>query len=163
MDLRIDENMQLARQGKDQDLDVLVNDKSWFVRREVAKQGRDKDLDILVNDEDVDVRSAVAAQGRNQDLDILVNDEKYYVRGVVAELGRDQDLDVLVNDKDISVLYALMIHRRAKDIEKLKTRIENGEFNNIPSEDEEMILDEIKNTIKEFKNKEKEKDDDFER
>ena len=50
-----------------------------------------------------------------------------------------------------------------KDIEKLKTRIENGEFNNIPSEDEEMILDEIKNTIKEFKNKEKEKDDDFER
>lgn len=113
--LRTDEKMQLARQGRDQDLDVLVNDKSWFVR------------------------SAVAAQGRNQDLDILVN------------------------DKEIFVLYTVLRHKRLEDIKRSKERIQNGEFNHIQSEIDKNLLKEMKNIIKNNKNKAKELDDDWER
>lgn len=50
------------------------------VRAVVAEQGRDKDLDILVNDEEEDVRAAVAEMGRDKDLGKLVNDKDPDVR-----------------------------------------------------------------------------------
>lgn len=91
-------------------------------------------------------------QGRNQDLDILVNDENGDVRYLVAEHGRDKDLDILVNDKDIFILGTLILYRRAKDIEILKARIKNGEFNNIQSELEKRIFNDIKNKIQGYEN-----------
>lgn len=54
--LSIYEKMKLAEQGRPEDLDVLIHDKDWRVRREVARYGRNKDLDILVHDEDSFVR-----------------------------------------------------------------------------------------------------------
>ena len=45
------------------------------MRYEVAGQGRDKDLDILVDDPAEPVRGKVAERGRDKDLDILVNDK----------------------------------------------------------------------------------------
>ena len=100
-------------------LDILVNDEHWNVRREVARQGygldklvNDKDCDVrkevakhgycldkLVNDEDCDVRLEVARQGYC--LDILVNDWHCYVREEVAKQG--YGLDILINDKDWKV------------------------------------------------------------
>ncbi|WP_311695706.1 hypothetical protein [Sneathia sanguinegens] len=91
-------------------------------------------------------------QGRDQDLNILVNDKSEYVREAVATQGRDQDLDILVNDKDIFVLGTLILYRRAKDIEILKARIKNGEFNNIQSELEKRIFNDIKNKIQGYEN-----------
>ena len=41
-------------------LDILVNDEYWVVRREVAKQGYG--LDILINDEDYNVRKLAKRQ-----------------------------------------------------------------------------------------------------
>ncbi|WP_288186830.1 HEAT repeat domain-containing protein [uncultured Sneathia sp.] len=137
-----------------------IENLSTYKKMQLAKQGRDKDLDILVNDENGEVRYLVAKQGRDQDLDILVNDEDRYVRYKVARHGRDKDLDILVNDKDCDVLSALMEHKRPKDIERLKERIQNGEFNDLKFVYEKRFLKEMKNIIK---NKTKEKDDDFER
>ena len=57
-------------------LDILVNDEYWTVRREVARQGYG--LDILVNDEYWIVRREVAKQRYR--LDILVNDKDPDVR-----------------------------------------------------------------------------------
>ena len=71
----------IAYQITDKDLDILVNDEKWLVRKTVAEHGRDKDLDILVNDNDCDVRATVAKHGRDKDLDILVksvyNEKKF--------------------------------------------------------------------------------------
>lgn len=94
----------------------------------------------------------VAEQGKYQDLDILVNDKEWAVRLEVAKQGRDKDLDILVNDKDVFVLNVLMKHRRSEDIERIKARIKNGDFNDIQFEIEKMILNGIKNIIKEYEN-----------
>ena len=51
-----DENIRVAVAEQGYGLDVLVNDKDWFVRRAVAEQGYG--LDRLVNDESEDVRQA---------------------------------------------------------------------------------------------------------
>lgn len=56
----------LAKYGRNEDLNRLVNDPDWNVRQEVARRGRDKDLDKLVNDPDPDVREQVAWAGRNR-------------------------------------------------------------------------------------------------
>ena len=52
---------------------------------EVAGQGRDKDLDALVNDGDWQVRSAVAWIGRRKDLDVLVNDTNIQVKEIAQK------------------------------------------------------------------------------
>ena len=75
-------------------LDNLVNDEHWVIRREVAKQGYG--LDILVNDKDIDVRIEVARQ--RYGLDKLINDDHDYVREEVARQG--YGLDKLVNDEE---------------------------------------------------------------
>ena len=64
-------------------LEELVNDRDWDVRREVARQGYG--LDILVNDIDCDVRLEVAKHGYC--LDKLINDEDEDVRLEVAKHG----------------------------------------------------------------------------
>ena len=78
-------------------LDNLVNDKHWCVRSEVAKQGFC--LDKLINDKDWRVRLKVAKHGYG--LDVLINDEDYYVRCEVAKQG--YGLEVLVDDEDFDV------------------------------------------------------------
>lgn len=57
-------------------LDTLINDESYRVRRVVARQGYG--LDKLINGESYRVRHAVAEQGYG--LDKLINDECYLVR-----------------------------------------------------------------------------------
>ncbi|WP_288186769.1 hypothetical protein [uncultured Sneathia sp.] len=100
----------------------------------------------------INEKMQLARQGRDQDLNKLVNDKVWDVRYVVARQGRDQDLDILVNDKDIFVLYTVLTHKRLKDIEILKSRIKNGDFNDLQFETEKKTLDEIKNIIKKFEN-----------
>lgn len=99
-------------------VDKRINDKDWKVRAKVAKQGHDQDLDVLVHDKEWPVRRAVAKHGREKDLDILVRDEDKNVRSIVAEAGRDKDLDVLTNDKDFEVLYSVIQQGRDKDLYK---------------------------------------------
>lgn len=50
-----------ALNGRDEDLDVLVNDPSDFVRMPVLYHKRPKDLAILSEDRDVDIRQAARA------------------------------------------------------------------------------------------------------
>jgi len=67
-------------------IDILIKDKSWYVRYLVTEQGRPKDLDILVNDSSHYVRKKVARHGRPQDLEILIHDEDSYVREVAIAM-----------------------------------------------------------------------------
>ena len=78
-------------------LEKLINDERWCVRREVARHGYG--LDILINDEDWRVRLEVAKHGYG--LDILINDKDCDVRAEVARQG--YGLDKLINDKDEDV------------------------------------------------------------
>ena len=73
-------------------LEKLINDERWCVRREVARHGYG--LDILINDEDWRVRLEVAIHGYG--LDILINDKDCDVRAEVARQG--YGLDKLIND-----------------------------------------------------------------
>lgn len=114
-----EDRIKAATEGKDEDLDVLVHDGEWEVRKAVAQQGRDKDLDKLVNDIHHSVRVSVAEQGRDQDLDQLVSDKHYEVRRRVAEQGRDKDLDILVNDKAAYVRMFVARQGREKDLAQL--------------------------------------------
>lgn len=109
----------VALRGRDKDLDKLVDDPNWEVRKAVASQGRDKDLDKLVSDPDYNVRSSVAGQGRDKDLDILVSDKNRLVRSEVARQGRDEDLDKLVNDENAAVRMEVAKQKRDKDLDKL--------------------------------------------
>ena len=56
-----EDKLLLAKYGRDKDLDKLIGDKDWQVRKAVVERGRDKDLDILVNDPAIEVRNEVAA------------------------------------------------------------------------------------------------------
>lgn len=56
--LGLDERIKLAEEGKDQDLDVLVNDNHPWVRMAVLKHGRSQDLAVLVHDKVNYVRKA---------------------------------------------------------------------------------------------------------
>lgn len=96
-------------------LDVLMFDKSWYVRENVALHGHG--LDILINDEDETVRSAVVKQ--RYKLDVLINDPSPYVRMKVAE--QLYGLETLMNDPEIAVSYVaitkfMSIHSDDKDI-----------------------------------------------
>ena len=135
--LKTDDKIELIRSENvdNEILDVLVNDKDWFVRRDVARQGYGLDklvndenwdvrvavaeqgygLDKLVNDKDIDVRVAVAEQGYG--LDKLVNDKNSEVRAAVA--GKGYGLDKLINDKDEFVRAAVAKYGRNKDLDIL--------------------------------------------
>lgn len=119
--LNVDDKIKLIESEdiNDEILDILVNDKSLYVRCKVAEHGRDKDLDVLVNDKNRDVRAAVAKCGRDKDLDVLVYDKNWYVRTAVARQKRDKDLDILVNDEDWFVRKTVAKYGRNKDLDKL--------------------------------------------
>ena len=93
----INEVMRGSAANRGWGLDKLINDESWFARRNVARQGYG--LDKLINDESSGVRAEVAYQGYG--LDILVNDPEWAVRLAVAEQG--YGLDKLINDQDRNV------------------------------------------------------------
>lgn len=57
----------VASIGRDEDLDVLVNDPERDVRLQVAEWGREKDVDVLVNDSDPCIREEIARQRRMQE------------------------------------------------------------------------------------------------
>ena len=84
-----------------ENLDILVDDKNYQIRRAVAEQRYG--LDKLINDEDWGIRIAVAEQGYG--LERLVNDKSPYVRAVVAEQG--YGLDKLVDDENWQVRRAV--------------------------------------------------------
>lgn len=48
--MKLKERIELAEKGKNKDLDILVNDKSEWIRKVVAMQGRDKDLKIFLKE-----------------------------------------------------------------------------------------------------------------
>lgn len=105
----VNDKFLLVKYGSDQDLDTLVHDSDWKVRRAVAWRERDKDLDILVHDENPNVRGAVAFKLRDKDLDILVHDKDTEVRRIVALVGRNKDLDILVHDEAHEVREAAYV------------------------------------------------------
>ena len=117
MSEKAEDKRNLAKYGREKDLDKLVGDKDWGVRAAVADQGRDQDLDRLIDDKNALVRSAVPGQGRDQDLDKLVGDPEEYVRANVARQGRDQDLDILASDKSEYVRKAVAQTNREKDLD----------------------------------------------
>ena len=82
-------------------LNKLLNDENWHIRKAVAEQGYG--LDKLINDKDHDVRIAVAEQGYG--LDKLIDDKHWCVRRAVAEQGFG--LDKLINDKNPDVRRAV--------------------------------------------------------
>lgn len=104
------DNYRNNEQRESYDLDILINDKSPYIRHAVAMLGMDKDLDILVNDSNFNVRRIVALRGRDVDLDKLVYDEHYAVRVEVAKHGRQKDLDILVNDVCSAVREEVALH-----------------------------------------------------
>ena len=91
-----DEDYEVRREvaRQEQGLDKLINDEDFVVRREVAKQGYG--LDKLANDKNWKVRREVAKQGYG--LDKLIDDKYWKVRREVAKQG--YGLDKLVNDED---------------------------------------------------------------
>ena len=106
------EKLALIIYGQDKDLDILVNEHNYYIRRALAKHGRDKDLDIFVYDEDILVRLEVAKHGRDKDLDILSHDKNYKVRLEVVKHGRNKDLDILSHDKSCHVRREVENYRR---------------------------------------------------
>ena len=107
-----DEEYEVRREVARQEygLDILVNDGHEFVRLEVAKQGYG--LDILINDKDWEVRREVAKHGYG--LDKLINDEDEDVRKEVAKQG--YGLDKLVNDENWKVRKEVAIQGYGLDI-----------------------------------------------
>ena len=98
----LEERIQLAKQGLN--LEELVKDSDWEVRKQVAKHKIDNLLDILVKDEHPEVRASVLiSHRRDKDLDILVNDEDFAIRAIIARFGRRQDLEKLQFDKNKEV------------------------------------------------------------
>lgn len=123
--LNPEERCRMAQGGDPKDLDKLVYDEHWPVRRIVARHGRDKDLDILVNDPAGPVRKTVAEQGRLQDLDILVHDIDANVREAVAKHRRPQDLNILMSD-DMFTVRDKVLNLRSKIYEQQPSTIDRA-------------------------------------
>ena len=88
----LEERIQLAKQGKN--LEELVKDPDWEVRKQVAKHKIDNLLDILVLDKNPEVRGMVLIHQR---------DKEKAIRNFVAIIGRKQDLEKLQFDKNKEV------------------------------------------------------------
>ena len=127
--------IEVAKIGRPQDLDVLLNDSNYLVVEKVLENGRFKDIDhylsgsILVRqrfdysiiqtgiDKYLDkylkytgeqILMEIAEIGRKKDLDILVKSKSERIRSIVASHGHDEHLDILVNDKSIMVLKSVL-------------------------------------------------------
>ena len=114
--MTLEEKIELVREGKDDNLDILINDEDKFVRVEVARQRRDKDLDILVKDEDFEVRGTVAEQGRDKDLDILINDKEGFVNEKAKEMLKQNYISEIRFDITKPTTDGIEFDRRMEEI-----------------------------------------------
>ena len=139
--------IEVAKIGRPQDLDVLLNDSNYLIVGKVLQNGRFKDIDhylsgsILVRqrfdysiiqtgiDKYLDkylkytgesILIELAEIGRKKDLDILVRSSSERVRNEVAKHGFNEHLDILVYDKSRLVLQSVLEHERKKDIDIIK-------------------------------------------
>lgn len=107
--------IEVARQGRPQDLQELSKDKSISVKVEVIKQGYQSEE--LINDDSWIVKCMIAKQGRPSDLEILKNDEDARVRAAVVNQG--YAIDTLMTDDDPTVLVAVAEHGDSKHLDYL--------------------------------------------
>ena len=139
--------IEVAKIGRPQDLDILLNDSNHLIVGKVLENGRFKDIDdyfngsILVRQRfDYDIIKTgidkyldkylkytgesilieLAEIGRKKDLDILVRSSSERVRNEVAKHGFNEHLDILVYDKSRLVLQSVLEHERKKDIDIIK-------------------------------------------
>lgn len=142
--------IEVAKIGRPQDLDVLVNDSNYLIVGKVLQNGRFKDIDrylsgsVLVRrnfDDDIiktgidkyldiyikytgeQILMEIAEIGRKKDLDLLVKSKSERIRSIVASHGHDEHLDILVNDKSRLVLQSVLDVGRKKDIDFLRKSI----------------------------------------
>lgn len=127
--------IEVAKIGRPQDLDVLLNDSNYLIVGKVLENGRFKDIDhylsgsVLVRrnfDNDIirtgidkyldryikytgeQILMEIAEIGRKKDLDLLVKSKPERIRSIVASHGHDEHLDILVYDKSIMVLKSVL-------------------------------------------------------
>lgn len=67
---------------------------SFSLFSKIARIGRDEDLDVLVNDEDVSVRCEVLLKKRKKDLKILIEDEDSYIRKEAEKYLKEQESEI---------------------------------------------------------------------
>ena len=142
--------IEVAKIGRPQDLDVLLNDSNYLIVGKVLENGRFKDIDhylsgsVLVRrnfDNDIirtgidkyldryikytgeQILMEIAEIGRKKDLDLLVKSKPERIRSIVASHGHDEHLDILVNDKSRLVLQSVLDVGREKDIDFLRKSI----------------------------------------
>lgn len=127
--------IEVAKIGRPQDLDILLNDSNYLIVGKVLENGRFKDIDHYLNgdilvrrnfDDDI-IKTGIdkyldryikytgeqflieiAEIGRKKDLDLLVKSKSERVRSIVASHGHDEHLNILVNDKSIMVLKSVL-------------------------------------------------------
>ena len=142
--------IEVAKIGRPQDLDILLNDSNYLIVSKVLENGRFKDIDhylsgsVLVRrnfDDDIiktgidkyldryikytgeQILMKIAEIGRKKDLDLLVKSKQERIRSIVASHGHDEHLDILVNDKSRLVLQSVLDVGRKKDIDFLRKSI----------------------------------------
>lgn len=142
--------IEVAKIGRPQDLDILLNDSNYLIVSKVLENGRFKDIDhylsgsVLVRrnfDDDIiktgidkyldryikytgeQILMKIAEIGRKKDLDLLVKSKPERIRSIVASHGHDEHLDILVNDKSRLVLQSVLDVGREKDIDFLRKSI----------------------------------------
>ena len=147
--------IEVAKIGRPQDLDILLNDSNYLIVSKVLENGRFKDIDhylsgsVLVRrnfDDDIiktgidkyldryikytseQILMKIAEIGRKKDLDLLVKSKPERIRSIVASHGHDEHLDILVNDKSRLVLQSVLDVGRKKDIDFLRKSIYTKEL-----------------------------------
>lgn len=148
--------IEVAKIGRPQDLDVLLNDSNYLIVGKVLQNGRFKDIDrylsgsVLVRrnfDDDIiktgidkyldryikytgeQILMKIAEIGRKKDLDLLVKSKPERIRSIVASHGHDEHLDMLINDKSKMVLQSVLDIGRDKDIDILRKSTYAKELN----------------------------------
>ncbi len=131
----INAKIEVAKIGRPQDLDILLNDSNYLIVSKVLENGRFKDIDHYLNcdilvrrnfDNDIirtgidkyldryikytgeQILMEIAEIGRKKDLDILVKSKSERIRSIVASHGFSEHLDILVYDKSIMVLKSVL-------------------------------------------------------
>ena len=131
----INAKIEVAKIGRPQDLDILLNDSNYLIVGKVLENGRFKDIDHYLNcdilvrrnfDNDIirtgidkyldryikytgeQILMEIAEIGRKKDLDILVKSKSERIRSIVASHGFSEHLNILVYDKSIMVLKSVL-------------------------------------------------------
>lgn len=152
----INAKIEVAKIGRPQDLDVLLNDSNYLIVGKVLENGRFKDIDHYLNgsilvrqrfDYDIiktgidkyldeyihytgeQILMEIAEIGRKKDLNILVKSKSERIRSIVASHGYDEHLDMLVNDESTAVLQSVLDIGRDKDIDILRKSTYAKELN----------------------------------